>query len=368
MFGASTLLLLGAYACGGDDSSGGGGTDAGTDTGITTPDTGTGETPDTGAITPADAGSDAGDAGPLTACIGNPLLGADAGNVLATLDGGQLFNVGTADFGYGPQYVDELGGQVVFTNFNDHAVVYMSPDGGDVSPLLDLSASPTDDLNQSTYWNGSVYTAMALGNAAGGGSLYKTPLDGGTKSSIGLSPTLFTSPSGVAITKNGTAYITDPGFQIQGPIVHSGLIKMNVDGGAPTAIGSTTDTPFVGVGLNKDESRLYLSNSNGSIGYYALDATGSTTGAFIPFAKTPRYTPAGIAVDQAGNVWVSEYDTGANGAIEVFKPDGASLWGTINTPGQRPTGVAFGGIDRTFVLITTETNVLKMTTRCPGLL
>ena len=370
LLGSSTLLLLGAYACSSSDDSTTPGADAGTDTGtIETPDTGTIDKPDTGTGTIPDSGSDAGDGGIPTACSGNPLLGADAGNVLATLDGGQLYNIGTADFGYGPQYVDELGGQLVFTNFNDHEVVYTPPDGGgSVTSLLDLSASLSNDLNQSTYWNGNVYTAMAVENATGGGSLYQTPLDGGQGKAIAaLSPTVFTSPSGIAITKNGTAYVTDPGFQIQGQIVHSGVVKMSIDGGAPAAVGPT-DIPYVGIALNRDESRLYLSSPNGSVGYYALDASGNTTGAFTAFAKVPRYTPSGIAVDQAGNVWVSEYDTGNNGAIEVFKPDGAALWGTINTPNQRPTGVAFGGADRTFVLITTETQIFKTTTRCPGLL
>ena len=60
--------------------------------------------------------------------------------------------------------------------------------------------------------------------------------------------------------------------------------------------------------------------------------------------------PDGMAVDDAGNLFVASYD---GGVVEVFAPDGAH-WGTITPPQGPVTNCTFGGAEGRTLYITTH--------------
>lgn len=374
--GATSLLLLGAYACGGDDDNN---VDSETPDSGGTPDTGSNDTPDTGSDrpdtgSPTDAGDAGGDSGLGLLCTGNPL--SPDGGITSTSQDGGLFTVTTGNFTYGPQYVDENGGQIIFTEVTDHVVTSVGSDGGSAgTTVINFFADETKNLNQSDYFGGYLYTVMSGAAGTGGGTLFRTPLDGGAPVPVGVWPTnQVASPNGIAIAKNGRAYMTDPAF-LTTPTgnVTTGVWSMNLaDGGLGTKI-EAMNVP-VGVALNNEQTRLYVSYQTKAVKFWTIDpATGEAT-APTAFGLTPRFNPAGIAVDQGGNVWVAEYDGSTQrGAVEVFNASGTRLWATIFLPSNRATGVAFGGADRTKVFVTTEkgdgeSEVFSFSTRCPGTL
>lgn len=370
--GATSLLLLGAYACGGDDDNN---VDNETPDSGGTPDTGSNNTPDTGSDTPdtgspTDAG-DAGDSGLSLLCTGNP-LSPDGGINTTSQDGG-VYTITTGEFPYGPQYIDENGGQLIFTEFNNHTVVSTSPDGGAAKTPIIPAGAMTLNYNQSDYAGGQIYTAMAVTN--GGGQLIRTPADGGAPVTIATwTAAQINSPNGIAVSKNGIGYVTDPGFQ-KDPVTTpaTGFYSVRMADGGLTAIENAGQP--VGVALNADQSRLYVSYAGKAVKFWTVDPATGALSAPTAFTLTTKYNPGGIAIDQGGNVWVAEYDgdNGQRGAIEVFNPSGTRLWATVFIPGMRPNGIAFGGADRTRVFVTTDTaegtsDVVSFSTRCPGTL
>lgn len=370
--GATSLLLLGAYACGGDDD------DTNNDTPDSggTPDTGSVDRPDTGTDTP-DTGSptDAGDAGIDSGlgllCTGNP-LSPDGGINTTNQDGG-VFTIATGEFPYGPQYIDENGGQLIFSESDNHIVVSTGPDGG--TGKTNVLTDTNQNYGQTDYAAGFLYTVSQT--TAGGGILFKTPADGGAATSIATwSRTQLNGPNGIAVGKNGIGYITDPSFLVNpvGDPPGTGVYSVRIADGGLTNIENRVDRP-VGIALNADQTRLYVSYQGKQLKYWTIDpATGAASGV-TSFQLTPRFNPGGIAVDQGGNVWVAEYDgdSGQRGVIEVFNASGTRLWATVFIPGRRPNGIAFGGADRTKVFVTTDSadgtsDVYSFSTRCPGTL
>ena len=79
--------------------------------------------------------------------------------------------------------------------------------------------------------------------------------------------------------------------------------------------------------------------------------------AAIDTARDGLY-PDGIAVDDAGNVYV------ASTKVEVFRPDGSKV-GSLTVP-QQPANVAFGGADRKTLYITARTAVYQTRVNVPG--
>ena len=71
------------------------------------------------------------------------------------------------------------------------------------------------------------------------------------------------------------------------------------------------------------------------------------------FVRLPRGNPDGLAVDEAGAVWVA---MGSAGAIARFTPNGA-LDGILDVPASFVTSLCFGGPDRRDLYVTTADNL-----------
>lgn len=124
-----------------------------------------------------------------------------------------------------------------------------------------------------------------------------------------------------------------------------------------------------GVGFAPDGATLYLSNYSAAT-VLAIDPA---SGARRPFARMPRGNPDGLAVDEAGGVWVALGDAGA---IARFAPDG-TLDRTVDVPATFVTSLCFGGADRRDIYVVTTDNtddpergatVFRTRSDVPGLL
>ncbi len=111
--------------------------------------------------------------------------------------------------------------------------------------------------------------------------------------------------------------------------------------------------------LSPDESLLYVTDYNASL-VRVFDV--ANDGPFRSLGRSSTVAgPDGMAVDEAGNLFVASYN---GGAIEVFAPDGEH-WGTIDLPGSA-SNCAFGGADGRTLYITTGTALYRVRLAHPG--
>jgi gluconolactonase len=167
-------------------------------------------------------------------------------------------------------------------------------------------------------------------------------------------------PNDIVVRSDGTIYFTDPLFadDVVAELDFRGIFRIAPDGGLTAERrGDSTEAPN-GLALSPDESLLYVTNYAAGLVWVmdvAPDGKLSEARTFV----TTGDGPDGIAVDDAGNVFVAT----ANG-IEVFAPDGAR-WGVIPVP-MTPSNCAFGGVDGRILFITAEEGLYRVTLATAG--
>lgn len=376
-------LAFVAYACSSDDNTApNNGIDAGIDGSIEVPGPKTdGGTDIDSSDQPTDeAGADAGDAGDAAAiehpasCDENPLAAGDAGAVIFDSDGGGLTEVTTGPFLDGVQWTDD---GVVYSEVTGQVVVKNGPDGG-ARTVFRTTASGNDLPIGNARSGDFIYTAVS--HTTGKGAVLRTQLDGGAPTSIDPGAA---NPSDIVVSSKGIVYFTD-GALIDETSVVTGIYSISADGSTVTTISRVQNDAGAtkkakGIALNADESALFVAYYDDKrIEKWTLDAAGLATNP-TNVAATLADNPVGIALDNAGNIWVAESPMGADlhGRVEVFSSTGAK-WGEIPFNDARPTDVAFGGADGMTVYVTTERgaagpgspatfgSLYKLTTRCPG--
>ena len=125
------------------------------------------------------------------------------------------------------------------------------------------------------------------------------------------------APSQIAVARNGHVYFTDPAFGAQSD--HRELDFHGVyhipPKGAMTLVARFASRPR-GIALSPNGRTLYVSNADDhNIRAWEVDRNGETANERVLATKIEG-APAGIAVDEQGNVWVA-----AKG-IAIYSPEG----------------------------------------------
>jgi len=107
-----------------------------------------------------------------------------------------------------------------------------------------------------------------------------------------------------------------------------------------------------GIGYSPDGTVVYHADT-GSNAIVAHDvAADGSCGNRRNLVQRDGFQPDGLAVDEAGTVWVAEF---GGGCVSGFGPDG-SVVGRIDLPAKQITSLCFGGADRRDLYIVTADN------------
>jgi gluconolactonase len=107
-----------------------------------------------------------------------------------------------------------------------------------------------------------------------------------------------------------------------------------------------------GIGFSPDGTRLYHSDSaRGHVIGHTVDPEGRCTQRCV-FAEPAGGAPDGLAVDEAGCVWVALY---GGGCVARYTPDGA-LDHVLEVPARLVASLCFGGPDRRDLYVATGDN------------
>lgn len=198
---------------------------------------------------------------------------------------------------------------------------------------------------------GDLITAEAKHLLRGSPSGAPAPVAEGYPGAMGVTP--FDTLNDAVVHKNGTMYVTDPGYFADPAPTKNRLYRIGPDG-AVTVADTFDNVPRPnGVSLSPDQKILYVGFERPPAGIkpyvekYFLKEDG-TLAEHSHFTELDNdASPDGIEVDKAGNVYVAN-----KAGITVFKSDGKKI-GNVAIPDQ-PTGMAFGGDDLKTLYITTQ--------------
>ena len=320
------------------------------------PDTGTTGDPDTGTLPDA---STPDTSTPDTGPNDNPIDGIAAPAAVAILN-----NVYTE----GPQWG---GDGLYFTEAKiDGTLIRLTPPNT-VDAVRGVVTAGTIPLGTTLDEKTNTLVTVEVANGVQGAKIVRTPVTGtllrtGTPLSLDAG-VVFDSPNDLVARKtDGTLYITDPGYQAEA----GGLVTNNHIWRVKPTTNEVTETVVAGrpngIGLMPDEKTLLVSFTNPStlpptIMKYPVNVDGSL-GVATKFADVPPNDSLadGLAIDSKGNVYVA-----VKNGVDVFKPNGLSLWGHITTT-KVINGIAFGGADKKTLFMTSDTGMLTVTVKVPG--
>lgn len=162
----------------------------------------------------------------------------------------------------------------------------------------------------------------------------------------------FDTLNDVVARKDGTLYVTDPGY-FTDPVANR-VYRIAPDK-TVQVVEAFNDVPRPnGIALSPDEKTLYIGFEKPVAGTmpfirkYIVNDDG-TLGEWTKFKDIgpADSSPDGLAVDRAGNLYVA-----TKAGIEVYRSNGQP-WGTLPVP-EKATGMSFGGDDMKTLFITTE--------------
>ena len=152
-------------------------------------------------------------------------------------------------------------------------------------------------------------------------------------------------PNDIAIAKSGIIYASDPNWKDN----TGNIWKIGLDGSV-TLLEADMGTTN-GIEVSADEKHLYVNESvQRKVWKYDLDAkTGDVKNKRL-LIEFPDHGLDGMRCDEKGNLYIARY---AAGEVAVVSPHG-TLIERIKLKGEKPTNLAFGGVDGKTVYVTLQ--------------
>jgi gluconolactonase len=305
----------------------------------------------------------------------NPIEGIEAPTVLQKVDA----------YTDGPVWHAGMGVLFFSTPLGDGALWRMMPDGRQLKVRDGVQAQGTQPIGNTINAAGELITAEAKRLVrqpaeSDGGALtviaerYSgTPAPAGDGGAPAATEGAFDTLNDVVARKDGTLYVTDPGyFAAVGTVVANRIYRIDpqaAQGSNVQVVEAFEDVPKPnGIALSPDEKTLYVGFTAPAVGTlpfirkYIVNDDG-TLGEWTKFVDIgPEGSePDGLAVDKVGNVYVA-----SKAGVEVYKPDGKQ-WGIVQIP-EKPTGLTFGGEDMKTLYITTDnTSIWQLKMKLAGI-
>jgi gluconolactonase len=152
-------------------------------------------------------------------------------------------------------------------------------------------------------------------------------------------------PNDIAIAKSGVIYASDPNWKES----TGNLWKVATDG-TVTLLEANMGTTN-GVEVSTDEKHLYVNESvQRNVWKYDIDKTTGAVKNKRLLIQFPDHGLDGMRCDVEGNLYIARY---AAGEVTVVSPHGTVIE-RIKLKGQKPTNVAFGGVDGKTVYVTLQ--------------
>jgi len=152
-------------------------------------------------------------------------------------------------------------------------------------------------------------------------------------------------PNDIAIAKSGVIYASDPKWADN----TGNLWKVATDG-TVTLLEADMGTTN-GVEVSTDEKHLYVNESvQRNVWKYDIEKSSGAVKNKRLLIQCPEQGGDGMRCDVDGNLYIARY---AAGEVTVVSPHGTVIE-RIKLKGQKPTNVAFGGVDGKTVYVTLQ--------------
>jgi sugar lactone lactonase YvrE len=202
-------------------------------------------------------------------------------------------------------------GAVTSEDRSDGRVYSMGVSGGAPTPLGGtdgLAPGGVEVMGDALY---------ITGKKDGKAGLYKTGFAGGVVTPVAAGE-LFVDPSGVAVARDGTAYVVDSGSAVHGTALAS-VVKVSGDGRTEIVIDGLSVGHPAGIALSNEEKTIFVSGFDPGTGTDVVFTVDANSRAVGQFTDTIADFSESAGLHRARNTDVFAWaDSHANGTGTVY--------------------------------------------------